>query len=294
MSNEPNQQPDPTQPFPPGYVIPEGVLAAVSATQSTPEARAATVNLEPLRQLVSAHLLVEELETMLERAKKHEEALQKVSEEQLALAGIKTMPVSADEAALRVVALGAGRILVQLDVPGAEREDFDAAALNDRLQELILAVIDEDCAPATPEGCPPTTVPPSQTPGRNHRRPMNVTVAGQLWLGRSEGIEREQACAALQAAGFEDLVRLDYSSQAASAAARELLDQLEECAADERARAHDAAAVHAARTDAETLKSKIAALRVAFEFVTKTAVRVTRAGNKESRSSRNTRTLRKL
>src|SRR5260221_726007 len=73
-----------------------------------------------------------------------------------------------------------------------------------------------------------------------------------------------------------------------------LLEQLEECSEHAASITLVEGAAEGAATQADDLRRRLAALRVAFEFKTRTDVRVTRAGNKESRSSRNARTLRKL
>src|SRR5258708_3809548 len=83
---------------------------------------------------------------------------------------------------------------------------------------------------------------------------------------RLEGLEQEAGCAALTDAGFGDLVRPNYNSQSAAAAARELLDQLEECSEHAASITLVEGAAEGAATQADDLRRRLAALRVAFEF----------------------------
>jgi hypothetical protein len=244
----------------------------------------ATLNLDQLRDLVRAHFLVEDLEACLKRAKADLEARERLADEQLTAVGVKTMPVSAEEPAVRVVALAPGRLLVQCDYPGADREDFDHERMNDSLQDTLLAALHSRGAAFE-----------ESVPGRNHLRPMNITAARTLSLSKLEGVETPQACEVLRRAGLGEFVQPSYNANTVSAYVREELANLE----DEQEHlaavppiVEGAAAEAQARVD--RIKAEVATLREAFDFKTRTDVRVTRAGNKESRSSRAARNLRRL
>jgi hypothetical protein len=269
---------DPQQPEP----ALDPLLAVAANMQQINPPGPSMLNLDELRELVRAHYLVEELEDCLKRAKAHEALLEARADEQLSSNGVKTMPVSVDQSRLRVVELAPGRCLVSWDFPGIERDDMEHAHSNNILCDAIQV------------GLAASLGNEDELPGRHHLRPMNVTVAHVLNLARLESVPQEAACDALIRAGYPDLVRPAYNAVSASSAARELLNQLEDCEADEQALRHDGDAVTDATATKETLLKRLATLRTAFDLKTRTDVRVTRAGNKESSSSRAGRAARRL
>ena len=228
------------------------------------------INLEALRALVRQHFLVSDLEEALEVQKQALASLELVAQNEVQSAGLKTMPVTTPEPAARVEVIGNGLVLLSLSGLTPESVAMIASDVRE------MAAVQELANRTSPR----------------HGIPMNVTAAQVMTLSRLEDVDNENACATLKDAGFAELVRESYNANTVSAVAREMLDQLAEC--EEHAAATDAMDTDATDAIAAEIKSKVAKLRRAFEFKTRTDVRVTRAGNKESRSSRAARTLKKL